>query len=543
MGLRCAGPFLKRGVGMFDLRSILVSGLVSSLSAIIAVVGLHFWYRRQTARTVLEDGLSKEDGIVFLFDDRTLVDATPKARAQIPNEPVESDDWGRFTIAFSKRFERLDDKFRAVGPDDLVEILEVPEDPDSLRLVASEREGMIRIALIDPLQDHRSELLEHYSLAAMRAELSTLRSVAEQSPSPTWKQRSDGTIIWANSSYMALARETIGENALFGWPPPDIFAGTDISSLSADAAHRVSVPAPTGQDSHWFDLTVVHGEIENLCFAVPVDKLVRAESSLSEFVQTLTKTFAHLTIGLAIFDRKRQLALFNPALVDLTGLPPEQLSGRPSLHSFLDALRDRQRIPEPKDYKSWRLHIAQLEAGAANGTYEEVWNLPSGETYRVTGRPHPDGAVAYVFEDISSEVSMTRNFRSEIEISQAVLDNLDTAVAAFTREGILTVSNRAYAQMWKADPDNGLSATSLTQASRQWRSMCTPSQAWEDLFSTILRSGERPPWSSTLKLQNGPALRCDIRPLSGGGTLVSFHPILPPEEQVPASGPGRRAIA
>jgi len=49
------------------------------------------------------------------------------------------------------------------------------------------------------------------------------------------------------------------------------------------------------------------------------------------FVQTLTKTFAQLSIGLAIFNRERQLVLFNPALIDLTALPADFLTGRPHL--------------------------------------------------------------------------------------------------------------------------------------------------------------------------------------------------------------------
>ena len=61
-------------------------------------------------------------------------------------------------------------------------------------------------------------------------------------------------------------------------------------------------------------------------------------------------------------------------------------------------------MPEPKDYRSWRQQMSDLEAAAQNGTYEETWALPTGQTYRVTGRPHPDGAVALLFEDISAEV-------------------------------------------------------------------------------------------------------------------------------------------
>ena len=43
-------------------------------------------------------------------------------------------------------------------------------------------------------------------------------------------------------------------------------------------------------------------------------------------------------------------------------------------------------------------------SSAEDGLYQEIWSLPSNVTYKVTGRPHPDGAVAFFFEDISADV-------------------------------------------------------------------------------------------------------------------------------------------
>ena len=31
---------------------------------------------------------------------------------------------------------------------------------------------------------------------------------------------------------------------------------------------------------------------------------------------------------------------------------------------------------------------------ATEGTYTEIWNLPTGAAFRFSGRPHPDGAIA-----------------------------------------------------------------------------------------------------------------------------------------------------
>lgn len=518
---------------MISLAAAILLGAASNLATASVVYALVA--RRSARLTGAALASRSDDDVAFLFQNGRLVDATPAARAQLPAEPKQTSDLGRFAIAFGQRFEGLAGRLAEDGAGGRFEIPEVPDDPESLRLVADSRDGQLRVSLHDPLRGTRSEVVAHYSLAAMRAELFTLRSIAERSPIPTWKRRHDGTIIWANSTYMTLARAVAGAEALIGWPPPDVFDdGARDWSADSDQPRRISVAPPGKGRPLWFDLIALPGEIETLFFALPIDKLVRAENALTEFVQTLTKTFADLRVGLAIFDRKRKLVLFNPALVDLTGLPPEHLSSRPTLHAFLDALRDRQRIPEPKDYKSWRMQIAQLEAGAADGTFEETWHLPNGQTFRVSGRPHPDGAVAYLFEDISSEVRMSRSYRSEIELSQSVFDNLDTAIAAFSQTGMLTLSNRAYGALWSDDSGQRPAETWILEAARRWQDQCHPSAELDAVRSTVLQKGERQPWTGYVEKLDGTLLRCDVKPVAGGASLVTFARV---------GGRGQRPVA
>ena len=123
-------------------------------------------------------------------------------------------------------------------------------------------------------------------------------------------------------------------------------------------------------------------------YAEDVNAVVNTEIAQRNFVKTLAKTFAQLSIGLAIFDRDRQLALFNPALIDLTALLADFLSARPNVLSFFDRLRDNQMMPEPKNYNSWRHQMADRIEAAADGRYQETRLLPSGSIYRVSGRPH-----------------------------------------------------------------------------------------------------------------------------------------------------------
>ncbi|MDC1229331.1 PAS-domain containing protein [Octadecabacter sp.] len=197
--------------------------------------------------------------------------------------------------------------------------------------------------------------------------------------------------------------------------------------------HRIDVPRH--DKPIWYDVTCVKRGTETIYFAINASAVVFAQDAQKTFVQTLTKTFAQLSVGLAIFDADRRLVLFNPALVDLTGLPAHFLIGRPALFSFLDRLRGQ---------------MVALEAAAAEGNYHETWLLPNGQTFRVTGKPHPNGAIAFLMEDISDEISLTRKFRSQIDTS--------AAVSVFSSSGSLIMANRAYRDLWGTDVDGSIAS-------------------------------------------------------------------------------------
>ena len=256
-----------------------------------------------------------------------------------------------------------------------------------------------------------------------------------------------------------------------------------------------------------------------MIFAVTADATVKAERSLREFVQTLTKTFADLPIGLAIFDRKRNLQLFNPALIDLTGVETGFLTARPTLYAFLDRLREARMVPEPKDYRSWRNKMTSLEAAASSGHHVETWILPGGQTYRVTGRPHPDGAVAFLFEDITSEMSLTRRFRAELSLGAEVLDAVDEAIAVFDGSGRVVTTNRRYAAQWGDD-----TGATLADHMARWRRAAPDGAGLEALRHALTEGRGRDLARGAASSPNGGLMAWTVRPLSGARTMVSFDP-------------------
>jgi len=251
-------------------------------------------------------------------------------------------------------------------------------------------------------------------------------------------------------------------------------------------------------------------------------RLIESEQELQRFIQTLTETFAHLPIGLAIFDKRRDLVMFNPALEKLLDLPAEWLARRPSLMSFLDRLRNEGIMPEPQDFQSIRQEFKELESGSVNGTYRAEWTLAGGQVYGVVGRPHAKGGLALLFEDISKSVMVERLYRAELEQLYSALDCLADGVAIFDPTGELVFVNDAFDDLWHSDLAGVVNPVNVIDFSRLLQGKCRPSPAWGDFREFVLDASERTLWHAEVDLVAGGRIQMSFSPISGGQVLCEF---------------------
>lgn len=481
------------------------------------------WLDRREKRAPVSVFAEDTTATVFLFDGDLLIDSTPAARALLAAIPAQGSHWARLMAWLTPHFAELEAQLLRLPLDGALSLSALPETGKPLLLTAELRGGLTRVVLSDPAQGGSHGGQDAMAMRAMEEELSLLRDTAARTSALVWKERANGDVIWANAAYMLRAAEALPNQDLT-WPLPQIFgapaAGKAPAGAQGGLRHRLALP---NGDESWYDVQTHETAGERLRFATRIDDLIRVETSLRDFMVTLTKTFAHLHVGLAIFDQSRQLVLFNPALMDLTGLPADFLTMRPSLVSVLDGMRDRNMIPEPKDYRNWRRQITEMERAAASGLYEETWSLPGGQTYRVIGRPHPNGALALMIEDISSEMIRTRRFRADLEISQSVMDQMEEAIAVFSPAGQLVTSNAAYAELWGDNPGGSLSEATLRSLSLVWRNRCAPSPIWSDLEDFAAQSGERLAWCAELPMTDGRLLEARFVPLAGGATMTAWR--------------------
>lgn len=495
----------------FEILALLVIGGVLGMMAHHAFLRLNGAIGSRDATSTME----------FRFDDRELVGACKQAQRSLSAEDFDGPLYDRMMSGLS-----------AVFPDLTRRIEANTAHWDSFSLSASAGNKMVgldvvirdtlltlRLSGIDaPLS--KKMLVDADKVRADTEELAILRDAVSASPFPMWSEQADGKVSWHNRAYESLLKDAkLDKDTDHG---KKLFHGGKITSAGeTPSAKRSNVPLKNGEIAA-FEVMRIAQETKTLNYATDASKLIKTEDSLRQFMQTLSQTFAALPIGLAVFDHARNLVMFNPALADLTTMDPAWLTARPSLHDVVDQLRELRMIPERRDFSDWRGKIAELDKLAVDGTYCETWALPNGQIYRFTGQPHPEGAVAFLIEDITAEISLTRKFRRELALSQALIDHLPNALIVFGSDGVIASTNTAYNELWNTDPEDVTDQLTITDATRLWQSKSTPNPVWGDARDFAVQGGERAEWSDAVYLKSGRRLQCRFQPLPGGSTLVEF---------------------
>ena len=493
--------------------------VILACATVAAVVGIAFLRTERRSATPMAAPVCAD--VAFLFRDLDLQHATPAGTALLSANTAET-DWHALRATLAHRFPDLPD---ADGLREAGNLLVPAVKASDTGLVRLTREGeMVHVEVTDSEPGDANTI---HTIRALQSRNDILELAAEAAPYPIWMLDDEGAVVWHNPRYDALlkARNQVdASRPLFEIPSLD---------HTGSGSARSSIASPDGGPNTWYDVTITKSKDRAICHAVDINAVIQAEIAQRNFVQTLAKTFAQLSIGLAIFDRNRQLALFNPALVDLTSLPVEFLSARPQLLSFFDRLRDNRVMPEPKNYMSWRHEISDVIAAATHSSYQETWSLDSGHTYRVSGRPHPDGAVAFLIEDITAEISLTRNFRAELELGQSMMDAFEDALVVFSSTGVLTFCNAAYREMWKMDPDKSFADVTIVDSQRNWQERTVPDPAWSDIRDFVMKIGDRTQWETEVSHIDGRKLHVILSPVVAGATMIRFS-VLQAEPVSPA---------
>jgi signal transduction histidine kinase len=479
--------------------------------------------RRAGPRTGLDPGLS--DGLVLLAATGEITGASPGAGerfGEIIGKQLSDVVGGQLADGEDHARSALE---RLVKTGEPLHLAALARNGGSIELVGHPQGGLVRLTL--------RERLPGVEAGGAAAGAGGKKPVDEPS----------GTGVGSIADVVAKLPLAVWSRPVSG--PPDWSAGglrtdtgTPLASAAAKAATehcpatpasdgkqrlRIELPSEPAAEPFVVDAIEVPGEGGGkLGFAIAASAALEAERTLDRVIRTMTETFAHLTAGLAIFDRNQALTMFNPALLRMWQVDAGWLARRPTLGEVLGALRTKRRIPETADFHAWCRRLTDLFKDTDAADYEELWHLADGSNILVLARPHPHGALALVFDDVTERLWLEQRYRHSIDLRLATLDRLEEGLAVFGPDGLLQLVNSAFHNIWDTDAETVRPSMHAGELLPMIRGLTVETEVWARLMTFITGEADRHAWAARLSLGSGRILSARFSALPDGSTMAVF---------------------
>ncbi|HEY5347973.1 MAG TPA: PAS-domain containing protein, partial [Rhizomicrobium sp.] len=359
---------------------------------------------------------------------------------------------------------------------------------------------------------------------AAAAPSTDFRGILDALPIPVWLRDKALTLAWGNSAFLtatgAVDVEALknGQVAL-DKTERDLAAGARAQNVALEAKRFAVV---NGQRRALAFTEIPLGDAGVIGAAIDVTEIAAAEARLQQHVDAHADTLDKLATAVAIFGRDQKLTFYNRAFARLWGLSESWLDSHPGDGEVLDRLREMRRLPEQRDYQSWKRERLALYAGARDRNSEELWHVPGGKTLRVVAQPHPFGGLTFLYEDVTERLALESSYNTLIKVQSATLDTMLEGVAVFGPDGKLKLHNATFARIWDLKEGELAGEPHIRAIAAAAAEKFGDGAIWERLLEAIV-SG------TAGKLDLGEVERSDrnilslaIAPLPDGATLATF---------------------
>ena len=338
--------------------------------------------------------------------------------------------------------------------------------------------------------------------------LQALSGLIEVAPFPIWHRGPDGRLALVNSAYVA---------AVEGRDAAQVVANgielVDESERGSGDTPR-AMPATIAGERRLIELVELPvGPGGRAGFAIDVEEQEQARAELGRFLRAQRDMLDRLSAGVAQFGRDRSLTFFNQPFARLFDLTPEFLADHPEFDRVIDAMRDARKLPEPRDFPSWKAERREwFTAGLV--AIEEDWELPDRRHVRVVAQPLPDGGLLAVFEDRTRQIMLESDRERMVQVQATTFDNLAEGIAVFASNRRAKLWNTRFADLWGLKPAD-LAERPLVEGFGQHVAALVrkPRQATmvRDLVRAVITT--RRPRSGRLSLKDGRELELAAIPI------------------------------
>ncbi len=366
-----------------------------------------------------------------------------------------------------------------------------------------------------------------------------LNATLDGLPIPVWRRDADLKLIWANAAFLQAADgdldTVIGEGREIGARVlGDGGRSLGIRARQSGVAARDTVTVVVGGDRRRLALVEAPLPLRSdapgkedpvsagfFGFALDETPLEDLRAEISRHVAAHADVLENLKSAIAIFGADRRLSFYNQAYVHLWGFEESWLVTKPSLGEVLENLRERRRLPEYADFRAFRnQQMAQFHDLLS--AEEELLHLPDGTTLRSLVTPHPFGGLMFIQEDVTSSLTLERNYNTLMAVQTESLDNLAEGIAVFGGDGRLRLFNPAFAEIWQLDQEtltSGPHAAQLVERSQKF----FPKDDWKDRSGAmVLAALDRDHRGGRMIRTDGSVIDHATVPLSDGGVLNRY---------------------
>jgi signal transduction histidine kinase len=365
----------------------------------------------------------------------------------------------------------------------------------------------------------------------LSAELRAATALIEAAPYPIWRRGPDLKLRQVNSAYAeavqaASADAAIADGAELVQTAPS--ASPDPAARRArdlgEAQHREQAVI-IGEARRMLNIADVPLGDEGIGgYAIDVTEREAARDERDRLERAQRETFDRLSAGVARFAADHSLAFHNKAFGELFRLDPAWLDERPEFDRVLERMREARRLPEQRDFPSWRRARRAWFTDTARAI-EEIWALPDSSVIRVIAQPHPDGGLLMVFEDRSEQLKLASSRDTLVRVQQATLDNLHEAVAVFGADGRLQLANKRFGELWSIDAAMLGTKPHIDELLSSTKHMVVDplrSTQVRDIIQLTTASDRREPRSGRVDLRDGRVLEFAAVPLPDGNALFTY---------------------
>ncbi|MEN3971390.1 PAS-domain containing protein [Sphingomicrobium sp. XHP0235] len=366
-------------------------------------------------------------------------------------------------------------------------------------------------------------------LEQTEAALDSLTHLIESAPFPMWYRGPDLSLGLVNSAFVAAvegedAADVIARGAeLVDGTGEKSARGGAIAAIEAGKPYSRTQPAIIGGERRILrlvDVPLPSGAVAG--FAVDIQDLEDARYQLAQNIQSQRELADRMAAGAAQFDPDGSLSFYNQPFAIMSQLDTDDLDEGIPFERLLDAMRERGRVPEVRDYPSWKAERRDWFT-ATEELIEEDWILANGDHLRVVGQPLPNGGLRLIMEDRTEQVRLASARDTLLRVRAATFDNLFEVVSVFASDGRLYLWNRRFSQLWGLD-ESWLSehprVDELVPAMAQ--RLVNPTEAAQVRELVRSTTSGRKAGSGRINMTDGRSFEYSAVPLPDGNALVTM---------------------